>query len=72
MFHKNPEEIDRWMKYLSQHCQYYQAEEILNFSHKLGDGHFAEVFQAKHKFSGQICAVKKINKEQLTPKTMQY
>ena len=70
MFHKDVKEIEKWMIFLSQHCQYFQAEEILHLSKKLGDGAFGAVYEAKHSYSGQICAVKKIDKSMLNKKTL--
>merc|ERR1719464_958515 len=72
MFHKDVKEVDKWMVFLSQHCHYFQAEEILQLGKKLGDGAFGAVYEAKHSYSDQICAVKKIDKSMLVKKTLQY
>ena len=37
---------------------------------KLGKGRFGEVFVARHRISGFICAIKKIGKEKMSPKSM--
>ena len=60
------------MRHLSQHCQYYQVEDIFMDLKKLGSGHFAEVHQAKHKYSGLTCAVKEIDKKKLTKKEISF
>ena len=72
MYHKDEREIEVWMQYLSQQCQYYQASEIYQQIGRIGGGKFAEVFEAKHKLSGQACAVKKIDKSKLNAKEKQF
>ena len=51
MFHRDVKEVDKWMVFLSQHCHYFQAEEILQLGKKLGDGAFGAVYEAKHSYS---------------------
>ena len=55
MFHRNEAEINTWMKFLRQQCEYYTSDEmtqIFTFGRQLGYGHFAEVIEAKNKYSG--------------------
>ena len=71
-FHSDETTIESWIYFFSLHCKYYSVTDIYQQVTRIGGGKFAEVFYSNHKQSNNPCALKKIDKQKLTPKEKQF
>ena len=72
MYHRDESVLETWMRYLSKHCGFYSPAEIYEQISRIGGGKFADVYDSRHRITGKVCAVKKINKVKLNQKEKQF
>ena len=72
MYHRDEQTMDLWMRQLNRHCQSFSPADAYEQISRIGGGKFADVFDSRHKITGKVCAVKKINKAKLNHKEKQF
>lgn len=68
IFHRSQDVIDEWIGRLRIYCQFFDLKQTYQMNHKLGGGKFSDVIQAMNLNNKKTYALKKIDKEKLTPK----
>jgi serine/threonine protein kinase len=68
IFHRSQDVIDEWISRLRIYCQFFDLKLTYQMNHKLGGGKFSDVIQAMNLNNKKTYALKKIDKEKLTPK----
>ena len=64
--------MQKWEALLSLHCGCFSITEIYEQVAPIGEGKFARVFEAQNRITGEISAVKKIDKKKLDQKEKQF
>lgn len=71
-YHRNQDAIQDWMRHIRSQANNLSFEEKYNKGKKLGNGKFATVYQCLNKDTGEVVAMKQIDKTSLSERERDF